>query len=459
MTRGDDGPAQTQHPVSEVVPAEWLEVRIRTRTARGIADEIALLIERHPTLKGRYLPTVRNLAATLRVSPTTVAHAWHFLVDARLIRTGGSQGTFIRDDDTRPAHRFRAVSDYQRSLLDLSTPVPDPELLPTLLPRLATLAHGTVIPEVNQYGGEPILPALLDHARETWPFEADLFTASNGGYDGVLLLMESLVRPGTRVAVENPTAAPFLDLIEYLGGQAVPVATDDAGMLPEALETALAMRPAVVLIQPRFSAPAGHTLTEERAAELAMVLLSAETTPMIIEDDPAPGLARGDAVSLGNWLPDNVVLVRSWNKSHGPDLRVAVMGGAEQLVRAAQTRRSMGAVWTSRILQALLVGMLRDPTVEADIGHASAVYRSRHAALAGALRDQGIATTGWQGWSLWVPVRDEDAAVAALLDNGIKAAPGRNFLAARSGAPFLRVAITQLPVEESPRVASILARA
>ena len=66
-------------------------------------------------------------------------------------------------------------------------------------------------------------------------------------------------------------------------------------------------------------------------------------------------------VSLGRWLPERTVHIRSYSKSHGPDLRLAAVGGAGDLVTAVANRRLLGPGWSSRILQALLLGAAARP--------------------------------------------------------------------------------------------------
>ena len=53
--------------------------------------------------------------------------------------------------------------------------------------------------------------------------------------------------------------------------------------------------------------------------------------------------------------------IRSFSKSHGPDLRLAAVGGAGDVVTAVANRRLLGPGWSSRILQAVLLELLRDP--------------------------------------------------------------------------------------------------
>ena len=105
-------------------------------------------------------------------------------------------------------------------------------------------------------------------------------------------------------------------------------------------------------------------MTAPRAKALAALL--APTTTLVVEDDHAGDIASDPLVSIGAHLPARTVHIRSFSKSHGPDLRLAAVGGAGDVVAAVANRRLLGPGWSSRILQALLVEMLDDEaTIEA----------------------------------------------------------------------------------------------
>ena len=64
----------------------------------------------------------------------------------------------------------------------------------------------------------------------------------SGALEGIELVLQSSLRPGDRVAVENPGYAALFDLLRANGLRLEPVPVDERGMRPEALEAALRAR-------------------------------------------------------------------------------------------------------------------------------------------------------------------------------------------------------------------------
>ncbi len=70
------------------------------------------------TLKpGEQLPTVRELATTLRINPNTVARAYDQLDSAKVISTQQGRGTFVREQPDQE-HLSRMRQEQLRTLMD-----------------------------------------------------------------------------------------------------------------------------------------------------------------------------------------------------------------------------------------------------------------------------------------------------------------------------------------------------
>ncbi|MEO3828067.1 aminotransferase class I/II-fold pyridoxal phosphate-dependent enzyme [Actinomadura sp. B10D3] len=423
-----------------MIDAPWLAERIADRSARGIAAALTSLIRSGEIPAGTRLPTVRGLAAELRVSPGTVADAWTTLRRHRVVSAQRRRGTVVIGPPNVPhPARYERIGEFgTRLAIDLAVAAPDPALLPSLD---AALAAGARTADLNDYTRETITPALRAAVEPDWPFPAPGLLTVGGGYEGVQLVCQTVAVPGDRIAVEDPTGARLLDILEAQGAEIVPVACDAEGPVPGSLAEALTSRPAAFVYQPRAHTPRGHALTAGRAADLAALLAPANT--LVIEDDGTGEVSTSPAVSVGTHLPDRTVLVRSYSKSHGPDLRIAVVGGAAEPVERVRVLRSFGTGWTSRILQDALAHLLSDPPTRETVAHARRTYTERREGLAAALAERGVPTGNRDGLMLWVPVADESDALVTLAAHGVAAAPGSRYQVVPS-APHLRIATSRL---------------
>ena len=417
-------PGETEGSTARV-DTDDLVAAIEDRSARGIAATVGRLVRSGAYAPGDRLPTVREVAARIGTSPTTVSEAWQALARAGAIESRGRAGTFVRElGGAHGPERYQRITRGPGAYeLDLSTGTPDPALLPDLERAHARSRLGDV---TTNYLDETVDPELRAVLLERWPFTPGALTVVDGCLDALDRVSAALVRFGDRVLVEHPTFPPLLDLLGDLGAEVVPVELDGSGPVPASLAAGLELDPVACFLQPRAHNPAGVALDAARARRLA-ALLREHPGVVVVEDDHGADISTAPAVSLGTELPDRTVHVMGFSKSHGPDLRLAAVGGAAEVVDAVVTRRRLGPGWTSRILQRLLATMLRDEVTTAAVAAARDTYAARRRVVADALAARGVHTGGSDGIHLWVPVHDEQTALVALASRGVGASPGAPF--------------------------------
>ncbi|KAA1420213.1 aminotransferase class I/II-fold pyridoxal phosphate-dependent enzyme [Nocardioides humilatus] len=428
-------------------------------TPRGIAGALSRAIRAGDLAPGERLPTVRDVAAELGVSPATVSAAWQALRRTGLVVARGRAGTFVSDASSgwlSPRQRDLVGGLPDGLPLDLSRGTPDPALLPDLGPALHRVSQRA---GVLAYQDEPVLPALHDVLAESWPYPAESITVVDGATDGIMRTLEQVVSYGDRVVLESPGFPPFFDLVEAVGAEVVPVTLDASGITPESLRSALDTAPVAVVLQPRAHNPTGVVMTSARAQQLVRVLKRHPSeVPWLIEDDHSSGISGAPDVSLGSWLPDRVVHLRSYSKSHGPDLRIAALGGPSALVDRIVARRMLGPAWTSRMLQTILLDLLTAAQSLDEVSDARRQYLARQRTLVDALGHHGIDLAAPDGINLWLPVADERAAQVSLSASGIRVAGGTPF-AASGEAGFVRVTSGLVAPDDAADLAVALAAA
>ena len=118
----------------------------------------------------------------------------------------------------------------------------------------------------------------------------------------------------------------------------------------------------------------------------------------------------------------------------------------------------LGAGWSSRLLQLLLLDMLSDASVIEAVDRARAVYTARRHRFLDRLRAHGMDLGEGDGLNLWVPVDDEQSALVALAAAGVRVAPGAPFtLGGR--ADHVRLTVGLLPESDADWLAGLVVSA
>jgi DNA-binding transcriptional MocR family regulator len=427
-----------------------VQYQIEGRTSAEISASVEAGVREGPLGPGTALPPVRGLADRLGVSPATVAAAYRVLRDRGVVETAGRSGTRVRSrPPLRPRQALRLP--VPAGMIDLSAGEPDPRLLPSLAAALAGLDGDPV-----GYRAAGPLPELLELARARLdPVDPAAITITGGTLDGVERTLTAHLRPGDRVAVEDPGWANLLDLVAALGLTPVAVPVDDEGPTEAGLRAALAGGVRAVVVTTRAQNPTGAAVSLRRSRSLRALLKGYRQT-LLIEDDHSAELSRVGLHPLAG-ATDSWVFVRSVSKPYGPDLRLAVLAGDEGTVARVEGRLRLGTGWVSTVLQRLVVALWRDRDVAARVAHAATDYAHRREALHTALHDRGVAAVGRTGINLWVPVTDETGALTRLRDAGYAVAPGAMYRIA--SPPGVRITISPLDPDGIEPLADAVARA
>lgn len=425
-----------------------MNVAERYRITGATASEVAASIEagvRGGRLEpGAALPTVRELARALGVSPATVAAAYLRLRRRGLASGQGRRGTRVTH---RPPLSTRSPAAVPAGLRNLADGNPDPRFLP----RVPASAGGPP----RLYGEAPVLRELLAIARRGLAADriAGEIAVVSGGLDGIERVLEAHCAAGDRVAVEDPGFTGVLDLVTALGLGAEPVRIDDAGLLPADLERALRRGVAALVLTPRAQNPFGSAVDERRARELRAVL-DRHPGVLVVEDDHAGPVSGAPAVTLCP-RAERWAVVRSVSKSLGPDLRLAIVAGDASTIARVEGRQRLGVGWVSHVLQRAVVALASDRRVTARFAAAAAAYTQRRQALIAALARRGIPAFGRSGLNVWVPVAEETAVVAALAERGWAARAGEPYRL--QSPPAIRITVSALKPSEAERLAEDLA--
>ena len=269
---------------------------------------------------------------------------------------------------------------------------------------------------------------------------------TSGGLQGIAFTFEELLaqRPG-RVLVEAPTYDRPLKLLARLSADVVPLAMDEEGLDPGALEAELDRgKTSFLYTIPTFQNPSGRTLSDSRRREV--VELAARHGVPIVEDDPY-GLVRyeGDvpsslyelAVAAGGG--DGVIYTSSFSKTVAPGLRVGWFVLPAVLAAAVEERAVSTYISPPFLPQATIHELIARGAFDSNLERIRGLLRERRDAMLAALeRDLGSRAT-WSrpggGYFVWaeLPADTTDLLVRST-ELGVAFVPGADFFPAqRSG--------------------------
>jgi DNA-binding transcriptional MocR family regulator len=308
------------------------------------------------------------------------------------------------------------------------------------------------------YGEPAVSTELAEYAESALtddgvPGEHIAVTA--GALDGIERVLAAHLRPGDRVAIEDPGWANLLDLLAALGFSAEPIRVDDDG--PVTADVARALRRGVraLVVTTRAQNPTGAAVSAARSKELRALLVEHDDV-LLIEDDHCAGIAGAPLHPLAG-ATRHWAFVRSTAKAYGPDLRLALLAGDRRTVERVHGRLRLGPGWISHLLQDLAVGLWRDTAAAGLVHRAETVYAHNRERLQTALADRGVASSARSGLNVWISVPDETVAITRLLSAGWAAAPGTRFRIATP--PGIRITVSGIDADDIGPLADAVAEA
>lgn len=337
--------------------------------------------------------------------------------------------------------------------------IPDPELFDQ--DRLAEAFHQVLTEHGRralQYATTQGEPELREQAARRLsrrlPTDPDQLQITSGSQEGLHLSAQALINPGDLVLVEEPTYLAAIQAFRLAGAELGTVQTDAEGMLPDALDAALAQRrPAFVYLIPTFQNPTGRSMSAQRRIEVAEVLQRHQVP--LVEDDPY-GELRFDGeptAPLASLIPEQTVLLNSASKVMAPGVRIGWLRAPQPVLRTIELAKQAVGLQTAVTDQLAVAHYLAHNDLDAHIARIVGVYRSRRDAMLAALDQQlpagAVRTDPSGGMFVWVQLGggiDTATRLSDAVNAGVAFVPGWAFFAARPDRSTMRLSyVTNQP--------------
>ena len=293
----------------------------------AIADAIAKAIVTGTLAAGDKLPPQRNLAYDLGVTLGTVTRAYSEARRRGLVGGEVGRGTYVQAPDSKPPDGFITIAPLRTGEINFAHATGLPGLPGQKL--AATLAEIATAPDIFELADYQFDTGLLRHreAGARWvnragaPSDADTIAIVNGAQHGILVTLMSVAKPGDTVLAEALSYPGFIQTAQQLGIKLEPVAMDEEGILPDALEEAQRRTSARVLYcMPGVHNPTAAKMSPKRKQQLADMLRRLDM--VALEDDVWSGIADNWPPPLASFAPERTYYITSLSKAMAGGLRI-----------------------------------------------------------------------------------------------------------------------------------------
>ncbi|MBO6508829.1 MAG: PLP-dependent aminotransferase family protein [Roseibium sp.] len=434
-------------------------------------------------MPGEKLPSIRQFANTMGVSPSTVVEAYDRLAAEGLIRSRPGSGfyacgpaaPFVMSEISPATDRAIDPLWVSRQSLDARPDMLKPgcgwlpaSWMPNASIRKAVRGLARADDEIlSDYGatrGDAKLRRLLARqlSDEGIPVDLNQILLTVSGTQAIDLLCRFLLRPGDTVIVDDPCYFNFQALLKAHQVKIVGVAyTQDGPDLKRFTEALGEHKPRLYITNSALQNPTGATISPKVAHQVLNTAAAHDL--IIIEDDifagyepeASPRLASLDGL-------ERVIRIGSFSKTLSASVRCGYIAARPDWIESLvdlQVATSFGG--PSPLAAELLYSVLSDGSYRK---HMEAVRRRLtrlRTETAMSLENRGIRS--WLmprgGFYLWcrLPEGQDSADLARkTLRENLVLAPGNVFSPSQSKASFMRFNVSQM---EDPKVYEVLARA
>lgn len=473
-------------------------ISIKEQIYLGIAERIRTGLFKPE----QQLPSVRQYALQLDVSPLTIVAAYRLLEQAGLVRTIHGSGTFVSEQsrglfDTAakpiasPANPWDwqlSLKDYlpragmwsqsairlPASIFDMATASIHSSLLPIDLVTASISKALTLYPDavgkLSPFGGDPEFIAVIADYLKTYKItlEPHQMIITNGTQQGIDLFCRTFLGPGDTIAVETPCFSGAIDAFRMSQATLQPVPVDSQGLRLDVLEELVEKTPLkAIYTVPTYHNPTGVVMPLNRRREL--IDFAATHNILILEDEPHRELGFDDTTKK---LPPplkmldtsgRVIYLKGFSKFLFPGVRLGLLAADGTIYKRLLAAKSIVDLGSPLWLQKSLIPFFRSPQVEKYLNRLNMVLRKRSQLVTTTLNTNLNPAIKWQkpamGLYLWLtlpPAVNVDSLIPEAHHRGIHFLPSSIFYPGEPASNHLRICWTNLSDEDLPTSLTIL---
>jgi len=416
-----------------------------------LADAIATEIATGALKPGDRLPPQRHFAYERKIAVSTASRVYTELLRRGLVVGEVGRGTFISGQARRPSS---TLSEPRDARIDLEVNYP---LLPTQSALIAKSLEGLERPEAletalrqgTSVGTQTARNISADFlSRNGWSARAEQIVFTANGRQCIAAAMAAIVPPGGRCGVEALTYPFVKGIAARLGVTLVPLAMDELGVRPDAVQKASReAHLSALYIQPTVQNPLGMTMPASRRAELLRVV---EKLGLTVIEDAVYGFLDDEA-PLTALAPDSCILLDSLSKKVAPGLALGFIVPPPRLRESVMASVRSGGWTASGYAFAAGQRMMADGTA-AELVRLKRIDAQRRQLLAAERLAGFEIQANPKSYHLWLTLPSQwrsQTFVAAAARRDIALTPSSTFAVSPGHAPnAVRLALAAPPIDQ-----------
>ncbi|WP_407180175.1 PLP-dependent aminotransferase family protein [Bradyrhizobium sp. STM 3562] len=403
-----------------------------------LADVIAAEIASGTLKPGDRLPPQRSFAYERKIAVSTASRVYTELLRRGLVVGEIGRGTFVSGDRRRG---LAAPADPHGARIDFEFNYP---LLPTQSAMIAKSLQGLERPDTLEValrpaasGGTPAARAVSAQflARNGWTPNPDQIVFTASGKQCIAAALAAIVPTGGRCGVEALTYPFVKGIAARLGITLVPLAMDENGVRPDAVQKAhREARLSALYIQPVIHNPLGITMPPARRADLLRVV---DKLGLPVIEDAVYSFLDDDATPLAAMAPESCIVLDSLSKKVAPGLALGLIVAPARLRESIMASVRSGG-WTAGGY-ALAAGqkLMGDGTV-AELSRLKRIDATKRQQLAAKCLSGFEIQANAKSYHLWLTLPSHwrsQTFVAAAARRDIALTPSTTFAVAPGHAP------------------------
>lgn len=291
-------------------------------------------------------------------------------------------------------------------------------------------------------GGHNVLREQLVKLMATQDIEAEphQLVVTSGAQQALEFMAKVFCEPGDLVLTEAPTYVGALGAFASFQAEMQAVATDEQGIIPDALDDTLrsiaaaGRRAKFLYLVPTFQNPSGYTLAAERRPQVIEICHRHDV--LIVEDDPYAQIRfEGEPVPPLRALTDaGIIYLGTLSKVFSPGIRTGWVLAPEPVRDRLVLAKEAADLCSSPFTQLVAAEYLSSPHVAEDLEIVRKVYKERRDAMLDAIDQhlpRGVQVSMPEGGLfLWVTLPgsiDTKAMLGRALEEGVAYVPGTAF--------------------------------